>query len=360
MRIVLLLGGVIMGFRYRKSINLGGGFRVNISKSGVGYSWGVKGARITKTSKGTTRHTLSLPGTGISYVNETGKGKNNRNLRNGSNSHQNNPQNNDVMPAQSMETVKVSEYQPVEYKELLDSIKKVQDINLVSTILLFTFLLSAVPIFILTGIAGIVLKIYTHSKLAIPMEYDFDEDSRIAYEQLNSTWMSMNANKKFWQIITAAQIQNSKAHGGAKTSVTRIPAKAINKVPYFLKLNMKPFGLQLKKKQLFFLPDKLLVVDGRRVGALNYSDINLTLGTTNFIESEAVPADAKVVRHTWLKVNKDGSPDRRYKGNRQVPVCEYGEVIIQSKNALYVEIMCSNSQTIETMRSHASKVLQIH
>ena len=30
-----------MGFRYRKSINLGGGFRINLSKSGVGYSWGV-------------------------------------------------------------------------------------------------------------------------------------------------------------------------------------------------------------------------------------------------------------------------------------------------------------------------------
>ncbi len=350
-----------MGFRYRKSINLGGGFRVNISKSGVGYSWGVKGARITKTSKGTTRHTLSLPGTGISYVKETGKNRNKSTVRNGSNNHQNyNPQNNDVMPAKSMETVKVSEYQPVEYKELLESIKKVQDINFVSTILLCTFLLSAVPIFILTGIAGIALKIYTHSKLVIPMEYDFDEESKMAYEQLNSTWMSLNTNKKFWQIITAAQINNSKAHGGAKTSVTRIPAKAINKVPYFLKLNMKPFGLQLKKKQLFFLPDKLLVVDGRKVGALNYSDINLTLGKTNFIESEAVPADAKVVRQTWLKVNKDGSPDKRYKGNRQVPVCEYGEVMIQSGSALYVEIMCSNSQTIDTMRSYASKVLQIH
>jgi hypothetical protein len=27
-----------MGLRYRKSVNLGGGFRVNFSKSGVGYS----------------------------------------------------------------------------------------------------------------------------------------------------------------------------------------------------------------------------------------------------------------------------------------------------------------------------------
>lgn len=40
-----------MGFRYRKSINLGGGFRVNLSKSGIGYSWGTKGYRVTKKSR---------------------------------------------------------------------------------------------------------------------------------------------------------------------------------------------------------------------------------------------------------------------------------------------------------------------
>ena len=52
-----------MGFRYRKSINLGGGFRINLSKSGVGYSWGVKGFRVTKTASGRTRKTYSIPGT---------------------------------------------------------------------------------------------------------------------------------------------------------------------------------------------------------------------------------------------------------------------------------------------------------
>ena len=40
-----------MGFRYRKSINLGGGFRINLSKSGIGYSWGVRGYRVTKPQK---------------------------------------------------------------------------------------------------------------------------------------------------------------------------------------------------------------------------------------------------------------------------------------------------------------------
>lgn len=60
-----------MGFRFRKSVKLPGGFRVNLSKSGVGYSWGTKGFRATKTAGGKVRKTYSIPGTGLSYVEES-------------------------------------------------------------------------------------------------------------------------------------------------------------------------------------------------------------------------------------------------------------------------------------------------
>ena len=61
---------IAMGLRFRKSVNFGP-LRINFSKSGVGYSVGGKGFRITKTAKGTIRKTTSIPGTGISYVEET-------------------------------------------------------------------------------------------------------------------------------------------------------------------------------------------------------------------------------------------------------------------------------------------------
>lgn len=60
-----------MGLRYRKSSKLPGGFLVNLSKFVIGYSWGVKGFRVGKTARGTTRTTMSVPGTGISRVSET-------------------------------------------------------------------------------------------------------------------------------------------------------------------------------------------------------------------------------------------------------------------------------------------------
>lgn len=63
-----------MGFRYRKSIKIGGA-RLNLSKSGIGYSVGTKGFRVTKKAGGGTRTTTSIPGTGISFVKDSGKMK---------------------------------------------------------------------------------------------------------------------------------------------------------------------------------------------------------------------------------------------------------------------------------------------
>ena len=56
-----------MGLRFRKSINIGP-LRINLSKSGVGFSLGVKGFRVGRSAKGKTTATVSLPGTGLSYV----------------------------------------------------------------------------------------------------------------------------------------------------------------------------------------------------------------------------------------------------------------------------------------------------
>lgn len=55
-----------MGLKYRKSINIGP-LRINFSKSGVGFSLGVKGFRVGRSATGKTKATVSLPGTGLSY-----------------------------------------------------------------------------------------------------------------------------------------------------------------------------------------------------------------------------------------------------------------------------------------------------
>ena len=55
-----------MGFTYRKSVNFGP-FRVNLSKSGVGYSVGSRGFRVGTTARGKKYTSFSIPGTGVGY-----------------------------------------------------------------------------------------------------------------------------------------------------------------------------------------------------------------------------------------------------------------------------------------------------
>jgi tetratricopeptide (TPR) repeat protein len=54
--------------RYRKSVRLAPGIRMTFSKSGISYSAGTKGLRVTKTASGRVTSTIRVPGTGLSHT----------------------------------------------------------------------------------------------------------------------------------------------------------------------------------------------------------------------------------------------------------------------------------------------------
>ena len=64
-----------MGLRFRKSISLGKGARINLNKDSVGLSFGTRGARVSVNSKGRKTATVGLPGTGLSYTKNISKKK---------------------------------------------------------------------------------------------------------------------------------------------------------------------------------------------------------------------------------------------------------------------------------------------
>jgi hypothetical protein len=69
-----------MGLRYRKSIKLLPGVKLNISKSGLSTSVGKPGNTLNISRRG-TRSTIGIPGTGLSYSQMLTKGKSRRSRR---------------------------------------------------------------------------------------------------------------------------------------------------------------------------------------------------------------------------------------------------------------------------------------
>lgn len=60
-----------MGMRFRKSIKVAPGVKVNLNKSSVSVTTGTKGLHHTVSSNGSRTTSAGIPGTGVSYVKTT-------------------------------------------------------------------------------------------------------------------------------------------------------------------------------------------------------------------------------------------------------------------------------------------------
>lgn len=50
----------------------------------------------------------------------------------------------------------------------------------------------------------------------------------------------------------------------------------------------------------------------------------------------------KLLEKTGAKVNKNGTPDKRFKSNYQIPVVQYGRLSFTSRNGVNEEYQISN------------------
>lgn len=70
-----------MGLRFRKSVKILPGVKLNFSKSGTSVTVGKRGMSTNFSSRG-TRTTIGIPGTGVSYTTYSRKSKQTKTLEN--------------------------------------------------------------------------------------------------------------------------------------------------------------------------------------------------------------------------------------------------------------------------------------
>lgn len=332
-----------MGLNFRKSINLGCGFRINLSKSGIGYSWGVGGFRITKTAKGTVRRTASIRGTGISYTSETGTRKRDT-AQNREHLEQNNYYDTENIVNSSADLILSEGLEDIlsvaRSRILIDQIANIGII--VSSILMLVkiYFLIALLIFI-------VLKVYIRTFGLIGLDYVIDDDQKDAVHQRINLFAKIALSDKCWRIIQSNKVIDKKYAAGASNSVKRILCKTFQKAVFPFKSSIEAVSFKSGNETLIFLPDKLFIIQGNKIGALDYSDISKSICNTRFIEDGIVPKDTQIVDYTWQYVNKSGGPDKRFKDNRKLPICQYGEIKLKSVLGLNTIIMFSNAEIIK-------------
>jgi len=100
--------------------------------------------------------------------------------------------------------------------------------------------------------------------------------------------------------------------------------------------------------EMFIYPAFILYhVSHEAFALVDIHDANLDYNPTSFIEEETIPTDAQLIGHTWKKANKDGSPDRRFANNYQIPILAYGGIRLTSESGLNEAYLISNASAAQ-------------
>lgn len=336
-----------MGFRFRKGINLGGGFRINLSKSGIGYSFGGKGFRYTKKANGGYRETYSIYGTGLSWIKEHGKSKNNNQPLPEDDNSINEIDKQYLYSIENDISTSVNITSDAFLQSIRNFIKLNRIFSLLIILLFIAFIISLDTIYavkyslFLLFFISIIIKIIYRNIGRVKTKYDFDEIGEKHTKALSEAIDCLKNCISVWQMNDIFSNQTKRTNAGAAQSISRTKIKIVNKKPYFLNTNTACYLIKLKKEKLYILPDIIIIINKKVVNAFNIKDLKITVSDINFIEDIA-PNDAEILSYTWQFVNNNGTPDKRYKNNRQLPICHYGVLSFQTDAGFNTKLCISN------------------
>ncbi len=336
-----------MGFRFRKSINVGG-FRVTVSKSGIGYSFGFPGFRATKTATGRNRTTVSLPGTGISWVTETSGKKTGPRTK----GEQINKSCNETLLYSTELTPE--DYVPSESEALLKALRKYKSSQQIIKIFALIFL--ALALFSSDHWWGIgtsvmvALSIYFYFYKRVNIVFDMDEHATQYQQKLDAFLSLLENNEKLYESKQVFQAHNIKYNAGASKSVSTHDVRLLKISPPFMKTDIKCFRLKTSRGNMYFLPNGIMINRFSELYFLDMKDLVAKFDMTIFIES-FTPEDSELVGYTWQYVNRGGGPDRRFNNNPQFNRNRYGEIYLSIGDTFKLKLMFSNFRQKEALES---------
>ncbi|MDR1884623.1 MAG: DUF4236 domain-containing protein [Prevotella sp.] len=354
-----------MAWSYRKRIKIIPGVHLNLGKNGVSTTIGVRGASITFGTGGTYINT-GIPGTGI-YNRQKISGNRNSftpdNIDNSPISCQPVEDRYNIFSAdiqeitsQGMQRIKDAIIAAQEQrKELVkdqlqirSSLKKSQFKLMLGYIFLYGFIKKTVSENHKTDIDAqrnaIEQLTGQINDCCVEVNIDFDPEIKEKYETVIRSFMKLSASHKIWDVTATRSEDERITRSAVSTAITRKNARLGRKTLVDIRSEYEPLWIEnANGGDLYIYPNFIIMYSSRQQFAvIGFDELDLRDGAVRFVETGTVPSDAQIVDRTWAKVNKNGSPDKRFKNNYQIPVVKYGEIRLATKTGVNEEYQFSN------------------
>lgn len=180
-------------------------------------------------------------------------------------------------------------------------------------------------------------------------QIDLPDNARAAFAHLCEAMAALRDAARIWDTVQA----RSTNQVAERTSATRtIERKSVTfRLGRCAVLDTEwdvPHLGNANGGDVYLYPGFVLYFVGEQdFSLLELSEVELLFEPMRFHETGPIAPDTQVVDRTWVKVNKDGSPDRRFKGNHEIPVVLYGQLTMRSPTGMCEEWLVSNAQVAQ-------------
>lgn len=192
------------------------------------------------------------------------------------------------------------------------------------------------------------LHLRDKARRTVVLFYDVNDTPANWFEALCATWEWLTGSQRLWRVVQSGRVETPyqhKTNAGASHLVTRVPVKAGLSGPEHLATNVAVPTLTAGTSSIHFLPDRVLVREGKHYSDVSYRQLRVEGQRSRFIEEPGpLPKDAIQVDQTWQYVNVKGGPDRRYANNRVLPVMLYGALEVGSVQGLDWRVQTSRAE----------------
>ncbi|MUP46559.1 DUF4236 domain-containing protein [Gramella sp. BOM4] len=351
-----------MAWRYRKRIKIIPGVHLNLSRSGISTSIGVRGASVTLGKDGTYLNT-GIPGTGIYQRQKLSGGLKSKPDTNNF-VHNSISYTETEITSSSIHEITSSDMQGIkdaiimagkQRAELKEDLAKVESkLSLTKLYLVFSYLF--LYGLIIKSIAGNIRKDISSQKAAIKrikleieqcyvnLDINFDEEFQNCYDQLRQHFNSLCTSHKIWDVTSEQYQDRATTRSSAGVLVKRSEVRLTTKSLDFIKCKLDAMVFQnANGADLYFYPYFIVMyTDPSKFAIIGITELDLHSSYVRFTETGSVPKDSQIIDYTWAKVNKNGSRDKRFKGNYQIPVTKYGQFNLYTDTGVNEEYQFSN------------------
>ncbi|WP_062608523.1 hypothetical protein [Caballeronia calidae] len=212
---------------------------------------------------------------------------------------------------------------------------------------------------VILSAAALWVYYWDTARRATVLFYDLDPTSEQAFSSVVNGLTQLAASAGKWRIDATGTVLDRKYHAGAPNVVQRKPLQMGVGQFWKVRCNLDVPYIVTGTNALYFCPDRLFVITGRKVAAVRYADLHMSDGSTQFIEEDFVPTDAVRIGSTWRYVNKSGGPDRRFKDNRELPIVRYEELSLNSASGLNELFQFSKPGAAAAFRQSAKNLMTL-